>query len=441
MRRWTTEAVLAAALLAAPAMAQDTLTLGTAVRMALEQELGVRIAANSAQAAEELATPGNAGLLPRIDATAQGSYNNNYSRLDFAEGIPDVERSGVESTSWGATLQAAWTVFNGNGNRAAYQRSIAAAGVADIAERGVREAVVLQAAAAYYAVAGLEENLTITEDLLRTSLERYQRAEDRATVGGGGRLDALNALVDLQSDSATWIGSRQALEQARNELAVALGQEPDARWNVSRTVSFTDGLVLEDLERTALGANADLLIARGEVEVSAQDARMARALRWPRLDLTGRYGLTDQKNEVGVVLGSFNAGFTGGGSLSMPIFDGGRLAAQQRVAELQLESAELEAERARLRLLADLHNAWTAYEASRETLRLQRSAETTAGVNFELSQERYAMGQLTGIQFREAQGNYLQARRRRVQAAFDAVVAELGLLRASGILLGSVSAP
>ncbi|MCB0815223.1 MAG: TolC family protein, partial [Flavobacteriales bacterium] len=107
--------MLAAALLAAPAMAQDTLTLGTAVRMALEQELGVRIAANSALAAEELATPGNAGLLPRIDATAQGSYNNNYSRLDFAEGIPDVERSGVESTSWGATLQAAWTVFNGNG--------------------------------------------------------------------------------------------------------------------------------------------------------------------------------------------------------------------------------------------------------------------------------------------------------------------------------------
>ena len=51
------------------------------------------------------------------------------------------------------------------------------------------------------------------------------------------------------------------------------------------------------------------------------------------------------------------------------------------------------------------------------------------------------MGQLTGIQFREAQGNYLQARRRQVQAAFDAVVAELGLLRASKDPLGSVSAP
>ena len=441
MRRWTTEAVLAAVLLAAPAKAQDTLTLEAAVRMALEHELGVRIAANASEAAGNLATPGNAGLLPRIDATAQGSYNNNYSRLDFAEGIPDVERSGVESTSWGATLQAAWTVFNGNGNRAAYQRSIAAAGVADIAERGVREAVVLQAAAAYYAVAGLEENLAITEDLLRTSRERYERAEDRAAVGGGGRLDALNALVDLQADSASWIDSRRTLEQARNELAVALGQEPATRWNVSRTVRFTDGLVLEDLERTALGANAELLIARGEVEVSAQDARMARALRWPRLDLTGRYGLADQKNEVGVVLGSFNAGFTGGASLSMPLFDGGRLATQQRNAELQVESAGLEAERARLRLLADLRNAWAAHEASRETLRLQRSAETTAGINFELSKERYAMGQLTGIQFREAQGNYLQARRRRVQAAFDAVVAELGLLRASGILLGRVPGP
>ncbi|MEZ4759411.1 MAG: hypothetical protein R2810_06450 [Flavobacteriales bacterium] len=110
----------------------------------------------------------------------------------------------MESTSWGATLQAAWTVFNGNGNRAAYQRSIAAAGVAGIAERGVREAVVLQAAAACYAVVEPGEP-PITEDLLRTSLERYQRAEDRATVGGGGRLDALNALVDLQSDSATWM--------------------------------------------------------------------------------------------------------------------------------------------------------------------------------------------------------------------------------------------
>lgn len=418
--------------------AQDTLRLEQAITLALENELGIRIAGNTTTVAESSATPGNAGLMPRLDAAAGANYNNSYSKLDFAPGIADVERSGVESTSWNASLRAVYTLFSGNAGRATLERLRRSAGLAHVDERVVTEGIVLQAAASYFAVAGLQENLAVVSDAMAISLERYRRADERAKVGGGGRLDVLNALVDLQRDSAAWIDARLLLQQGWNELDLAMGLPPAGERLVSRTLWLTEGFSLEMMETAAMQENAALLAARMRAEVAESDLRVTRATRMPRLDLNASYGVSEQTNEVGVILGNFNAGLNAGATFSLPIYDGDRQNIRERNARLRMESAELEEQRTALRIRADVRNAWLAYVAARDRLRLQRSAESTARVNFDRSQELYASGQLTGIQFRDAQNNLLQAGQGRIRAGFDAMLAELQLLRASGRLLGAV---
>ncbi|MFN3876443.1 MAG: TolC family protein, partial [Flavobacteriales bacterium] len=102
---------------------QDTLSLEAAIRMALENEHGIRIARNEALIAQEQATAGNAGLLPRIEAGGRGSYSNQYSRLDFAQPLPDVERDGVVNTALGGQVALTYNLFNGLGNLAQFERS------------------------------------------------------------------------------------------------------------------------------------------------------------------------------------------------------------------------------------------------------------------------------------------------------------------------------
>jgi outer membrane protein TolC len=92
-------------------------------------------------------------------------------------------------------------------------------------------------------------------------------------------------------------------------------------------------------------------------------------------------------------------------------------------------------QQARLQVERDVRNAYTTWVSQREILRMQREAVSTAKMNFDRTRELFQSGQLTGLQFRQAQLDLANAERQAVVAGFDAKVAELTLLRASGGLL------
>ena len=436
MRTWRKHGIsllLAAAVL--PVEAQDTLGLDDAISMALANEYGIRIVRNEAAVVAAQATAGNAGLLPRLDASGRGQFSDQYSKLDFAEGIPDVERSGVRSTTLSGQVGLSYTVFNGMGNYALHDRNMINADLADLQTRAQVEGTLTQVIALYYGIGALDEDVAITRRVLEISYDRYERQAAKAALGGAGRLDVLNAQVDLQADSTSYILAAQRRERSARELNVLLGRAPDTEVNVSHQVEYATGLQEEQLVAEALQGNVQVLSATAQVRAAEVDRRIARSLRWPRLDLNANYGLTDQQNEVGIVLGSYNSGFNGGLTLSVPIFDGGRINTQVEQSRLRAENAALAEQLARLQVDRDVRNAFTTWRSQREVLRIQREAVNTAQLNFDRTRELFQSGQLTGLQFRQAQLDLANAERQSVVAGFDTKVAELQLLRTSGGLL------
>lgn len=435
MRTWRKITLSAALGAASCAAAQDTLTLDAALRMALANEHGIRIARNDAAIAAEQATAGNAGLLPRIDASGRGTYSSQYSRLNFAEPLPDVERNGVVNTALSGQLGLSYTLFNGMGNFAALDRAQLQARVSDLRARAQVEATLMQVVALYYQLAALDQDVAITERLLAISEERFRRQEGRAALGATGRLELLNAQVDLQADSSAWILALQRRERTLRDLNVLLGRAPASEAVPSRRVAYAQALSEELLVEEALRGNAQLMAAMAQVRAAEADERVARALRWPRLDLSAAYGVSDQRNEVGIILGTYTRGVNGGLTLSVPLFDGGRVGTQVETARLRAESAALAEQQARLQVERDVRNGFTTWRSQREVLRIQQEAMRAAELNFDRTRELYQSGLLTALQFRQAQLDLANAQRQAVVAGFDAKVAELQLLRASGGLL------
>lgn len=427
-----------ALLLGLAAHAQDTLSLERAVALAMEHEHGIRISRNDANVLELQATAGNAGLLPRVDATGRGNYSNQNTRLDFIEGIPDVEQSGVESTTLAGQVGLTYTLFNGMGNYAAYDRARLNAELADLRTRAQVEGTLTQVIALYFALAALDEDVAITQRVLEISKDRFDRQEGKAAIGGVGRLDVLNAKVDLQADSTTFILARQRRERTARDLNVLLGRPTNEAVLVSHSTTYAQGLAEERLVTEAMQGNVQLRSATSQVRIAEADERIARALRWPRLDLSANYGVTDQKNGVGIVLGTYTQGFNGGLTLSVPLFDGGRINSQTRAAQLRAENAAIAEEQARLQVERDVRNAFTTWNAQREVMRIQNDAVGTARLNFDRTRDLFQRGQITGLQFRQAQLDLANAERQLVVAGFDTKVAELTLLRASGGLLGAL---
>lgn len=439
MRTWRKHAIsLGLLLVGGTALAQDTLSLQQVISLALVNEHGIRIAKNEAAIAGNLATAGNAGLLPRLDASGRGNYSNQDTKLDFAEGFPDVERNGVENTTLAGQLGLTYTLFNGMGNFATLERAQLNAQLADLGTRAQIEGTLTQVIALYYAIAALDEDVSITQRILEISADRFSRQKGKAALGGAGRLDVLNAQVDLQADSTTYILALQRLERTARELNVLMGRQPDAVVRVSRSIDYAEGLSQEQLVQEAMTGNVQLASAMAQVRAAEVDQRIARALRWPRLDLNAAYGINDQRNEVGIVLGTYTQGWNGGLTLSVPIFDGGRINTQTEAARLRAENAAIAEQQARLQVERDVRNAYTTWRSQREVLRIQGDAVSTAGLNFDRTRELFQAGQITGLQFRQAQLDLANAQRSAVVSGFDTKVAELQLLRASGGLLGAL---
>jgi outer membrane protein TolC len=346
-----------------------------------------------------------------------------------------VERDGVQNTALNGQVGLTYTLFNGMGNFALLERTQLAADLADLGMRAQVEGTLTQVIALYYALAALDQDLAITQSILDISNDRFTRQEGKALLGGAGRLDVLNAEVDLQADSTSYLLALQRRERTARELNVLLGRAPAEPVTVQRRVDYAQGLSEDRLVQEALSGNVQLASATAQVRAAEVDQRIASSLRWPRLDLNAAYGLNDQRNEVGIVLGTYTRGLNGGLTLSVPIFDGGRINTQVEQARLRAENAQLAEQQARLQVERDVRNAYTTWRTQREVLRIQQDAVTTAQLNFERTRELFQAGQLTGLQFRQAQLDLANAERQAVVAGFDTKVAELTLLRASGGLL------
>ena len=83
----------------------------------------------------------------------------------------------------------------------------------------------------------------------------------------------------------------------------------------------------------------------------------------------------------------------------------------------------------------DVANANDAYLNRLEVFRLQEQNVVTATNNYERSQERYKLGQITSVELRQAQINLLNAETNKNLAKYEAKLAELELLQLTGQLL------
>jgi outer membrane protein TolC len=118
-------------------------------------------------------------------------------------------------------------------------------------------------------------------------------------------------------------------------------------------------------------------------------------------------------------------------TIGFNIWDGNRRR-EKRNAQIAIENGKLQRERLELSLKADLGNMWQAYQNNLQLLNLEKLNVITARENHEIAKERYMLGDLSGIEMREAQLSLLQAEERLLSVEYDTKICEISLLLISG---------
>ena len=336
-------------------------------------------------------------------------------------------------TLWTANLVARYDLFTGGQKIAELTRSAAALESARADELRQRFITAQLTEADYYAVLANDELDRVARDRLLRAQEQLAVARARVVSGAAVSTDSLNLRLELARAQAGEIQQSSALRFSR----LALGRRVGVMGPVD--AEPVDTAPAPDLPIALADAISEAAQQGPEYRIAAANERAASAIYraelgnyLPRATLTFTSNTVDQKfypklfNQTNLVLG-----------ISLPIWNNG-------IRELNLSRAKVNKDVARVTredmdrgVVADVTNAYDAYNVSRATAQLAREAVVIARENFRVQQTRYTSGATTILDLLTAQVALSNAEGTLVQSVYATRLSRAGLETILGRRLSS----
>lgn len=416
---------------------QNLLTKKAAVEQAFEQNLSVRLAQNAVQIADNNTSIFNTGQLPTISANAGVGLDEGGSRFDYNDGA-SIKTNGATSLSGSASLGANYVIYDGKARALNIKRLQESKASADLELRQSMEFTTLQLLNSYYQVAQLTETVALQKEALEVSKKRLERIRYQYEYGQGIRLNVLNAEVDLQRDSVNLLNLEALLENARRSLNSLIGRQPATSFDIDTSVVYGQGLSLDAILEQTRQNNVEMLLAEKDLVLGEYNLRLAETTNQPRINANATYAYALKDNDTKSTIDWQNTrGLNLGLSLRWDLFDGGIRRTRIANNRVLINNLQLAKDQLLLDLERDVRNGWQNYQTSLFIMDTERNNVATAQLNFERSEDQFRLGQITSVEYRQAQLNLLAAATNLSVAKYDAKRFELELLQLSGILLVS----
>lgn len=425
---------LCALLLAAPAAAEpQTLTMEQAVEIAMKQQPSLRQSRAQVEAAQ--------GRVDQVAATRRPTLSVSTSATVGAGGRELNDLTYPRGTlGFGANAEFRITDF---GQTAAQLRSArlsaeasAAAVQTNVLEvRSTVEISYLEAVARARLVK-VAEATVVSEEQHVDQAKRFVAAQAKDPI----------EVVQAQSRAAN---ARASLAQAQSQAAIALANlraaigwvDPAATLAVGQSWPVPPSEAppqLTDLVTTARGARPEIVQLDKQVAAAEANIDAARAQRRPVLSATARanYSPTYQfrvpEDDFVANLNSAQSNWTVGLSLTWQAFDGGRSAAEVRVARANRESALAQRDALLLDLTTQLDSARAQIDANRAATQASLEAVESARAQLQLAEARYAQGLGGQIELADAQTAVTTAEGNLINSEFQLATAWATLRRSLG---------
>ena len=414
-------------------LAQQHYTLKSCLEIGLEKNYSLRIVRNEEQISKNNATIANAGYLPTLDLSAGFSGNVNDTETETRSTGEKAKTTGVFDKTLNAGLNLNWTLFDGFKIQANYARLKELELQGETLTRIAIEDFIANLTAEYYNYIQQQIRLKNFHYAMSLSKERLRIVEERYIVGNFSRLDLQQARVDYNADRAQYMKQQESVKTSLIRLNELMANE-----DMTESVTVSDSIIdlntlltFDELWQSTLKSNASLLKSEQNKKLASLEMKAVKSRNYPYLKLNAGYGYTLNKYEISSTSRRDNLGFNFGVTMGFNLFDGNRRR-EIKNARIAIENANLQQDDMRQSLRADLSNLWQAYQNNLEMLKLERENLIAAVENHEIASERYMLGNLSGIEMREAQKSLLDAEERILASEYDTKMCEISLLQLSG---------
>jgi multidrug efflux system outer membrane protein len=396
--------------------------LRTLIRTALTQNYDLRIAASRVLEARAQLGIIRADQFPSLGAGA-GISDNRTAQSKF---LPAFETSTGQ-----VNVSGAWELDFWGKYRRATEAARANLVASEWARREVLSTLVANVAGAYFQLRALDLELEISKRTLNSRQESLRLTRILADGGSTTLLDVRQAEQLIFTASAEIPVLEQQREQQENLLSILLGQNPG---DIPRGQTLTEQRqppeVPTGLPSSLLERRPDIQQAEAQLVAANAEIGVARAAYFPQISLNGAGGF--QSSALTNLFTGPAGAWSFGASLTQPIFTGGRLRSQVRLAEARQQTAVLFYQQSIQGAFHSVSDALVSYHKTREFRAQQELLFRSAQDAARLSHMRYAGGVTGYLEVLTNETNSFSAELGVVQARLNELLAVVQVYQALG---------
>ncbi|MCL2457979.1 MAG: efflux transporter outer membrane subunit [Desulfobulbus sp.] len=394
------------------------------VRRAVAANPDLKIAETRIREARAMHLQAASGMSPSVDAGA--SYTGSHESKDLADGSKTKDL-------FQAQFDVNWEidVFGSVRRQVEAAEANLAATIED--QRAVLVSLTAEVALNYVALRTYQQQLAIAQENSRSQEQTVDLVRNKFRLGLGSELEVAQAETLLAQTKAEIPAFESGAAQAMHQLALLLGQQPQALKEELTPTGATPPvppLLPLALPSELLRQRPDIRSAERQLAAATANVGVATADLFPRFSLSALIGL--QNSSLTNLVSSSSYFWSAGPTVNWPLFDGGRRRAAVEASEAQRQRAELTYEKTVLTALAETENALVALSRERDAYEMLKTAVDSSQRAASIARGLYTAGLTPFLNVLQSETALYQSQDKQAQSGQRLAINMIALYKALG---------
>jgi len=396
------------------------------IQEALRDSPDMQVASARAHQAEAAAYAADAARMPTLDASA------GISRSRLAKDQDPLGQGDAYATVRNISAGFNYNFDLWGGQRAAWEAALGQARAAEIDQKAAQLTLAADVARAYSDLGRAHIVRDLANDDLKRTRQMLDLSQRRLSSGIDSQYQYQQTESLEASSESQLIDAEKTLQSAKIALAVLLGKGPDRGNELSRPNVLQPSAVAVPsvLPAELLGRRPDLIAARWRVEAASKNIAAGKANFYPNLNLSASAGAESLLGDA--MFGSASRFFSIAPTVSLPIFDGGRLRADLDSRDADYDLAVAQYNKSLVKALGDVSDSLSQLRDIGRQIKAQQHATDIAQDSYNTVVQRYGSGIGNYLDVLSIEQQLLQAQRELASLNAEQIDLSIQLMQALG---------
>jgi multidrug efflux system outer membrane protein len=313
-------------------------------------------------------------------------------------------------------FDAQWEVDFFGGVRRAVEAADANVDSEIESSRNVLVTLLGEVAGNYIELRANQQLIAITQENLNSQQETVRLTQIRQQAGFASWLEVAQAQSQAATTEAFMPVYETVVKQSIHTLSILLGIEPDAlalRFDNPSTIPAMTSVVISELPSELLLRRPDIRQAERQIAKANADVGVATAELYPRVNLAAFLGLQNMRITDFTPIGK---SWSAASSLTLPIFNWGRINANIKGKKAQFDQAFLTYQATVLTAFKEVEDALVAYKNEQQRHKSLEQAVAASQLAVQMADERYHKGLTMFLDVLQTQQTLFQTQRNLVDS-------------------------